>query len=206
MKFKLPRIYPITDVRLAGISHKAQVELLAAVGAELIQIREKNASPKEFFDDAAEALQAARARGIKLIINDRIDIALALKAHGVHLGQDDVPPIVARRILGDDAIIGYSTHSAEQALEALRLPIDYIAIGPIFTTATKKDPDRTIGIAGLQQVRANIGDFPLVGIGGIDSANIRSVFEGGADSAAIISGLISDPDDIGDRFRALNDL
>lgn len=189
----LPRIYPITDVSLSCLSHAEQVERLIAGGATWIQLREKHASPRDFYEAAAEAIEVARPDYVKIIINDRIDIAFALKANGVHLGQDDMPPDEARKILGKDAIIGFSTHTAEQALAASQLPVDYIAFGPIFPTQTKDDPDEVVGLDRLQEVRKIIGDTPLVAIGGINAANLRSVIGAGADSAAMIGAIVSDP-------------
>ena len=136
----LPKLYPITDRRLSGLSHAEQVARLADGGATFIQIREKHLSAREFYREAEEALRVARERGVKLIVNDRADIALALGADGVHLGQDDMPPEAARALLGDDAIIGFSTHNVAQAVEAARLPVDYVAIGPVFATSSKSKP------------------------------------------------------------------
>lgn len=193
MKLELPKIYPITDTRISGLSHSEQVARLIAGGAGIIQLREKQASPHEFYEAAVLATQLARKSGVRIIINDRVDIALALKADGVHLGQDDMPPEKAREILGPNAIIGFSTHSVEQAVAAARLPVDYIAIGPIFETRTKQDPDNVVGLEGLTMVRAAIIDLPLVAIGGITLQNINAVLDAGADSAAMIGAIISDP-------------
>jgi thiamine-phosphate pyrophosphorylase len=195
-KFQLPKVYPITDARLSGLSHAEQVEKLIAGGAKMIQLREKHASPRDFYAQAERALANARKHDVKIIINDRVDIALALKADGVHLGQDDLPPEEARKFLGDAAIIGYSTHSVEQALEAVKLPLDYIAIGAIFPTANKEKPEAILGLENLRQVRAAIGDFPLVAIGGIWFENAKSVVEAGADSVAIIGALLEKPESI----------
>ena len=195
-------MYPITDVGIAGVSHADQVSLLADGGATFVQLREKNLSPLEFYREAEAALAVARQRGVTLIINDRVDIALALGANGVHLGQDDLPPEAARKLLGADAIIGYSTHNVSQAIAAAALPVDYIAIGPIFQTSTKANPDPVIGLDGLRAVRRAIGDTLLVGIGGITKENARSVIDAGADSVAVISALLSGgPDAISDRYR-----
>src|SRR4026208_1885386 len=111
--FPAVKVYPITDVRLTGLSHPEQVSLLIAGGATLIQLREKHLSPREFFPQAQAAIKVARDHRVKIIINDRVDIALALKADGVHLGQDDMPPQAARRLLGREAIIGLSAHSLD---------------------------------------------------------------------------------------------
>ena len=199
----LPKIYPITNVELSGLSHADQVRTLADAGCRFVQIREKTGSSREIFDAVVESLSIADAVGMKIILNDRVDIAIAARAHGVHLGQDDLPPTEARKLLGVDAIIGYSTHSVEQAIQAAQLPINYLAIGPIFVTTTKENPDPVVGLDGLRQVRDAIGDFPLVAIGGIDITNVHSVLAAGADSAAIISDLFAPGAKLGDRFRAL---
>ena len=159
--------------------------------------------PANFYEDAEQALAFARGHGVKIIINDRVDIALALGADGVHLGQDDLSPQHARKILGPQAIIGFSTHSIEQAIEAAYFPIDYIAIGPVYDTTTKEDPDRTVGLDGIKSVREAIGDFPLVAIGGINSGNVSQVIQAGAGSAAVISDLYTSPEDIPAKMAAL---
>jgi thiamine-phosphate pyrophosphorylase len=142
---------------------------------------------REFYEQAKNAVRP----GVQLIINDRVDLALAVGAHGVHLGQDDMPPDAARKLLGPNAVIGYSTHNIEQAIAATKLPIDYLAIGPIFATTTKGDTAPVLGLDGLRAVRHAIGAFPLVAIGGITHANARDVIAAGADSVAVISALLS---------------
>ena len=199
----LPKIYPITNVELSGLSHADQVRILADAGCRFVQIREKSGSSREIFDAVVESIAIADALGMKIILNDRVDIAIAAGAHGVHLGQDDLPPAEARKLLGNDAIIGYSTHSVEQAIKAAKLPIDYLAIGPIFATSTKLNPDPVVGLDGVRQVRDAIGGFPLVAIGGIDISNVHNVLTAGADSAAIISDLFVPRTTLADRFRTL---
>ena len=206
MNLKLPKIYPITDTRLSGLSHAEQVKRLIDGGANFIQLREKYFAPKAFYADAENALKIARENNVKIIINDRVDIALALKADGVHLGQDDLPPDKAREILGENAIIGFSTHNLKQAVEALKFPVDYIAIGPVFTTATKENPDNVTGLEGVKKVREKIGGFPLVAIGGINFENFQSVLESGADSIAIVSGIISKAEKISENYRKFSGL
>lgn len=203
---RLPRIYPITDRNISGLPHAEQVKMLIRGGAEIIQLREKLASPREFFEAAAPALELARDAGVSLIINDRVDIALAIKADGVHLGQHDLPPRNARELLGKHAIIGLSTHSVAQATSAVKEPVDYIAIGPIFYTQTKQDPDDIVGLDGLRAVRAAVGNVPLVAIGGINANNICSVFDAGADSAALIGALLSEPAEIETRTAVFIEL
>lgn len=186
----LPPIYPITDRQISGLSHVDQVRQLIAAGAEFIQFREKHLSPREFYNEAVEAVKLAHANHVRIIVNDRADIALAVGADGLHLGQTDMPPEAARRLLGERAIIGYSTHSVEQAIEAVAMPIDYVAIGPVFATPTKENPDPVVGLRGVAAVRARIGDLPLVAIGGIGVESMPSVIAAGATSAAIVSGIV----------------
>jgi len=196
---QLPRIYPLTDTKLTGLSHAEQLELLTLGGATLIQLREKHLSPRAFYEQA----KLAARRRVQLIINDRADIALAVSADGVHLGQDDMPPDAARKLLGPNAIIGYSTHNIEQAIAATKLPIDYLAIGPIFATTTKTDTAPVLGLDGLTAVRRAIGTFPLVAIGGITHANAHQVIQAGADSVAVISAVLSDSGRIPEATHSL---
>ena len=196
---RLPRVYALTDVQLSGLSHAQQVELLSRGGATLIQLREKQMPARDFYEQAKIAVRP----GVQLIINDRVDIALAVGAQGVHLGQDDMPPEAARKLLGPNAVIGYSTHNIEQAIAATKLPIDYLAVGPIFATTTKRDTAPVLGLEGLWTVRQAIGAFPLVAIGGITLANAREVIAVGADSVAVISALVSNPANITEATRNL---
>ena len=201
-RLRLPKLYPITDARLSGLSHAEQVRRLAAGGARLIQLREKHADPRDFGRAAAEAAAAARALGVLLIVNDRADIALAGGADGLHLGQDDLDPAAARRVVGDDFLVGYSTHNVEQAAAAARLPVDYVAIGPVFGTSTKENPDPVVGLEGVAHARAALGaDVPLVAIGGITAENAPSVLAAGADSVAVVSALLARPEEIEQRTR-----
>lgn len=194
--FPLPKIYPITDPKLSGLSHLEQTKALIDGGAELIQIRDKTSTSKSFFDAAKKCLAYCRSKNVKLIINDRVDIAMILKADGVHLGQEDLPPAEARKLLGPEAIIGFSTHSIEQATEAIKQPVDYIAFGPIFSTTTKADHDRVVGLEKLNALRDVISEFPLVAIGGINLGNVKAVLAAGADSAAMISALVANKEKI----------
>jgi thiamine-phosphate pyrophosphorylase len=193
MNLSLPKLYPITDVSLGGRPHAEQVERLANGGATLIQLREKRASARDFYNAALEAVEAARRLGIRLIINDRVDIAIAAGAHGVHLGQDDVPPERARLLMGPDRIIGFSTHNLQQAIEADSLPIDYLAVGPVFATSTKENPDAIVGLDLLREVRSRVSK-PVVAIGGITLERASLAIEAGADCVAIISDLYSSGD------------
>lgn len=203
MQINLPKLYPITDTRLSGLSHAEQVRRLCAGGATFIQLREKHLAPREFYREAEEALRVARSCGARLIINDRVDIALALSADGVHLGQDDLPPARARELLGEHAVIGFSTHNVEQVKAAAHLPVDYIAIGPIFETQSKEKPDPVVRLEGLRRVRQIIEEIPLVAIGGIKRESIGEVLASGADSVAVISLLLAHSTEIEKRTREI---
>jgi thiamine-phosphate pyrophosphorylase len=204
MSFTLPKIYPITDTLISGLSHAEQIELLAAGGASLIQLREKRASPREFYRQALDAMSVARRLHVQIIVNDRVDIAIAIKSDGVHLGQDDLPPDRARHLLGETRIIGFSTHSLEQALAADLEPVDYVAIGPVFQTSTKDGPNPVVGLEAVTEVRRRISK-PLAAIGGVTLRTALSVIEAGADSVAVIADLLSEGD-IVQRTRRYIDL
>jgi thiamine-phosphate pyrophosphorylase len=148
-------------------------------------------------------MSVARRLGVQIIINDRVDIAIAVKADGVHLGQDDLPPDQARRLLGESRVIGFSTHVVSQALAADAAAIDYLAIGPIFQTSTKDNPDAIVGLETVTEVRRLVST-PLVGIGGITLQTARAVIDAGADSVAVISDLLS-AGDITERTRRFID-
>lgn len=203
MSLDLPKVYPITDTHLSGLSHAQQVARLIEGGASLIQLRDKHAAPREFYREAAAALQVARAHNARLIINDRVDIALALKADGVHLGQTDLPIEAARSLLGKDAIIGFSTHNSEQAKLATAMPVDYIAFGPVFPTSTKQNPDPVGGLFALREVRAITRSLPLVAIGGITFANALETINAGADSLAVIAALVASPMEIAENIKKM---
>jgi thiamine-phosphate pyrophosphorylase len=203
MLASLPEVYAVTNVSVSGLSHVEQVKRLIEGGASLIQLREKNLSTIEFYRQAEHALILARQHRVRLIINDRVDIALALGADGVHLGQDDMPPAAARRLLGEDSIIGFSTHNEDQARRALGLPISYLAVGPIFPTSTKLDTAAEVGLERLGIIRGLVGNMSLVAIGGISELNAETVIDAGADSVALIGALLSDPAQIATRTRFL---
>jgi thiamine-phosphate pyrophosphorylase len=161
-------------------------------GARLVQIRNKNGSAREFFHQVAAILEFAPADS-RVIVNDRADVALLSGAGGVHLGQTDLPPQLIRKILSPTQVLGFSTHSLKQALDAAQLPVDYIAAGPIFPTSTKSDADPVIGLNGLREICARV-KRPVVAIGGITMENARDVFACGAASVAVISDLLKSGD------------
>jgi thiamine-phosphate pyrophosphorylase len=169
------------------------VEALARAGCRLIQLRAKQLTARAFHEWAGEAVETAKELGASIVVNDRADVALTTGAAGVHLGQDDLSPHSARKILGPSAVIGYSTHSVAQARQADRLPIDYVAIGPVYATGTKPSEYLPLGPEGVARVREVVGK-PLVAIGGITLANGGAVVEAGADALAVISALLNGPD------------
>jgi len=140
----------------------------------------------------ARELKRLLGNCVRLIMNDRADLCLAAGFDGLHLGQDDLSPAAARLVIGPDAVVGFSTHSPRQVAEADAMPLDYVAVGPVFATSTKANADPVIGIEGVSTARA-LTRKPLVAIGGITRANCRSVIEAGADSVAIIADLLRDP-------------
>ncbi len=204
MSFDLPKLYPITDRRLSGLTHAEQVARLCEGGARLVQLREKLLPPREFYAEVVEALRVARSYGARLVLNDRVDVALAAGVDGVHVGQDDMPPETARALVGSGRVVGFSTHSVGQAAPAARLPVDYVAIGPVFATSSKENPDPVVGLEGVRRVRAAVGpSVRLVAIGGITAESAPSVLEAGADSVAVIGALVqtTDPAEITRRTR-----
>jgi thiamine-phosphate pyrophosphorylase len=205
----LPRLYPIIDfscfaARPDPIMVIVQyAEELIAAGATLIQLRDKSQpeQPRRFLSCARELRRVTWGAGTTpratLIINDRVDICLAADADGVHLGQNDLSPESARRIFeqvndGTTRIIGFSTHNLSQLREADSLPVDYIAIGPVFATGSKANPDPMVGLEGASQVR-QATQKPLVAIGGITRLNCSQVKAAGADAVAVISDLLESP-------------
>ena len=199
MAGKLPRFYPILDPSVRpDLTLEELARPLADAGVRLIQLRMKDAPGGDVYDYALRLLRFLPAE-VKLIVNDRADVAKLAGAAGVHLGQDDLPPEEARKLLGTDAVIGYSTHTGEQVRAAQEDPVDYLAFGPVFATATKKDADNVVGLDGLRGVR-EIHTGPLAAIGGITAENAARVTESGADSVAVISGWMS-ADDIPARLE-----
>jgi thiamine-phosphate pyrophosphorylase len=208
----LPPLYPIID--FSSFAKQADpawaivryAEELIGAGVTLIQLRDKSLSQpgesnatRRFLSCARELRRVTTGRAM-LIINDRVDLCLASNADGVHLGQEDLSPLAARRIFDSigpnpasrKLLIGFSTHNLAQVREADTLPVDYIAIGPVFATGSKSNPDPVVGIEGVRQARQATSK-PLVAIGGITRLNCRQVKEAGADSVAVISDLLESP-------------
>ena len=192
---ELPRLYAITDRGLANSPNVEIARRMLEGGARLIQLRDKEGTAKDLFDAAREILGLTRAVGGRLIINDRVDVALTADADGVHLGQEDLSVEEAREILGPEKIIGISTHNRAQFEAALATSADYIAIGPIFTTTSKENPDPVVGLELLRELRS-LTDRPIVAIGGIDLERAAAVIAAGADSVAVISALYPWPEQL----------
>ncbi len=198
--FVLPRLYAIIDPAQAGGRSSVEVaEALLAAGVRLIQYRDKQASSGELYASAQQVAECVRKAGGTFIVNDRADVALAVDADGVHVGQDDLPVESARALLGPGKLIGFSTHVLEQVRDADRSTADYIAFGPIFPTASKENLDRVVGLSGLREARKATRK-PLVAIGGITLESARAVIDAGADSIAVISALVG-ASDIAGRAR-----
>jgi len=187
-------LYLVTDRRMAGSRPLAEV-VGAAIrgGVTCVQLREKTCGTREFMEQADALLPMMRRRGIPLIINDRIDVALAVGADGVHLGQKDMPLASARRIFGSDRIIGVSAESLEDALAAEEGGADYLGVSPIYATPTKTDTAPALGLEGLRRIRAAV-KLPLVGIGGLNRDNAADVIRNGADGVAVVSAIMKATD------------
>jgi thiamine-phosphate pyrophosphorylase len=196
----LPRLYAILDLGLFadGDALLDAARELVAGGITLLQYRNKSGNARQMLDSAKDLKQAVGEK-VKLIMNDRADLCLAAGFDGVHVGQDDLSPEGARRVVGSDLILGVSTHNSEQVREADKAICDYIAIGPVFSTSSKANPDPVVGLEGMRQARS-LTRKPLVAIGGIAHLNCRSVIEAGADSVAVISGLLPDPRKSAEEF------
>ncbi|MEK7829097.1 MAG: thiamine phosphate synthase [Deltaproteobacteria bacterium] len=193
-KIQLPNIYPIIDISLIS-SDKIRETAQAVIdgGAKILQLRAKKLSSWEFLETARIIRKITKDKGAVFIVNDRIDIALLTDADGVHLGQDDLPVKEARRLLGNNKIIGYSTHNIREAHAAKKLSVDYISFGPIFATKTKEDAQTPKGLKGLDEVRKAV-KIPIVAIGGITETNMAHVLKQGVESVAMISEILAAKD------------
>jgi thiamine-phosphate pyrophosphorylase len=187
----LPLLYPILD-RALLTARQCSLETAAGVmleaGAGILQIRHKGPWTRDIFEQARRVMRLCEQAAVPLIVNDRADVALLLNA-GLHIGQDDLPPQDARSLIGAAACLGYSTHNAGQLTAATREPVDYLAIGPLFATQSKINPDPVVGLDRLRAWRV-LTTKPLVAIGGITRENARSVLDAGADSVAVIGDLL----------------
>ena len=198
--FREAPLYAILDTGLKSeLAPVVFTEALLDGGVRVIQYRHKGRWGRTSYDACCALAERVHQAGGIFIVNDRADVAALCGADGVHVGQEDMPPEKARAFLGAGKIIGFSTHSREQAMLANRLPVDYIAIGPVFPTQTKENPDPVVGLETVRAVRA-LTTKPLVAIGGITLANAASVLAAGADAVAVVSDLVRDAD-IAKRVR-----
>jgi len=213
---RLPRLYAILDAAcfLDANALYAAAEDLASAGVTLIQYRNKSGNARVILEQARETrrrmtphpkiandaiLEWGTHGGVRLIMNDRADLCLAAGFDGVHVGQDDLSPDAVRKVISLDRWMGVSTHNAEQVREADQTSADYIAIGPVFATSSKANPDPVVGLEGVRRAR-ELTRKPLVAIGGITRANAGAVIEAGADSVAVISDLLRDPRKSAEEF------
>jgi len=188
------RLYVITDEALSGHSHPEVARAAIAGGADVIQLRDKTATSRKLFRTGRELARLGRETGVPFLVNDRVDIALATDADGVHLGQEDLPVPVARELLGAEKMIGCSAATLEEAVEAERAGADYLGVGPIFEArTTKPDAGVPVGLELLTEIRHRVR-LPLIAIGGITRRNARAVIRAGADGVAVISDIVAAPD------------
>lgn len=166
------------------------VEEAVKGGVTMVQLREKTCSSKEFYDQALRLKKCLKPYNVPLIINDRLDIALACDAEGLHIGQNDIPYHIARKILGKNKIIGLSVENIQDAIEANKLDIDYIGISPVFGTLTKTDTAQALGLSGVHDI-TQISKHPSVGIGGINKSNTQDIIRAGADGVSVVSAIMS---------------
>jgi thiamine-phosphate pyrophosphorylase len=183
--------YFITDSRLSRAGNISDVKNAVASGVKVVQYRDKDASTKKMFLEAVKL--KALCKGITFLVNDRLDIALAIDADGVHIGSDDLPYVSARKLLGKNKIIGLTVHSVNEALEAQRQGADYIGVSPVFATLTKPAAGRPKGPGLIRKIRRCVS-IPIIAIGGIDLSNAREVIASGADGLCAISAVVTKPD------------
>ncbi len=189
-------VYLVTDTELCmGRAVLDVVNEAIEGGVRAVQIREKNSNTREFLELAKYLVENVQSKNIPILINDRVDIALASNAAGVHIGQSDMPVEDARRLLGNDKIIGLTTPSFEIFKNSVNLPVQYLAAGPVYATTTKTNTAPVWGLEGMKKLRAYLDEIgssmPLMTIGGIDASNAKGIFDSGVDSIAIVSAICS---------------
>lgn len=205
--FSLPAFYPILDTAVAARRRVALVDAareMVDAGVSILQIRHKGFLSREVLEATEKIAKMCRERAVTFVVNDRADVARLVGA-GLHLGQDDLPPLGARKVMGSELVIGFSTHREAQLRAAADEPVDYVALGPIFGTATKENPDPVVGLDELRRLRP-LTKRPFVAIGGITRQNANAVFEAGADSVAVIGDLFPESGKLGDRVKEWLDL
>ena len=188
---RLPHLYPILDAETLarrGVDLAAAAAAMLEGGAGILQIRQKDQWTRDFFETARQVAGLCRESGAGLVIDDRADFAMLLEA-GLHLGQDDLAPRDARRLMGSQPLLGFSSHNVSQLCAAAGEPVDYVAFGPVFATSSKRNPDPVIGVEEVRRCRSLV-EKPLVAIGGITRENAVAVLRAGADAVAVISDLV----------------
>src|SRR6266849_1776159 len=193
MRLVMPRLYVILDAGMRTEPARVTASNLMDAGVRLLQYRAKKAPARQMLENARELAQLARERGATLIVNDRPDVAYLAGASGVHVGQEDLGVDEARAVIGPERLVGISTHNLEQFEEAVNSSADYIAVGPIFATSTKENPDPVVGTEFLRRVRG-LTSKPIVAIGGITLERAAEVIEAGADSVAVIRDIVQAAD------------
>jgi thiamine-phosphate pyrophosphorylase len=195
----LPRLYVILDAALLTVPETECAQRLVDAGVRLLQYRNKQASARELIDSAKRLSSLLVPQGVSFVVNDRADVALAAGASGVHVGQDDLGAEAARSVIGAGKLLGVSTHNPDQFKAAAATSADYVAVGPVFSTSTKANPDPMVGIELIRRIRS-LTDKPIVAIGGITMERAAEVIQAGADSVAVISDILLAPDP-GQRTR-----
>jgi thiamine-phosphate pyrophosphorylase len=195
----LPRLYVILDAALLTVPETECADKLAAAGVRLLQYRNKRASARELLASSKRLSLLLIPQGVTFVVNDRADVALAAEANGVHVGQEDLGVEAARSVVGEGKLLGVSTHSLVQLKDAATTSADYVAVGPVFSTSSKANPDPVVGIELIRRARP-LTDKPIVAIGWITLERAAEVIEAGADSVAVISDILLAPDP-GQRAR-----
>ena len=188
---RFPRVYPILDTETLaqhGIALDTAAAALLEGGAGILQVRQKGHWTRQVFESARQVACLCREAGAVLVVNDRADFAMLLEG-GLHIGQEDLAPRDARKLIGPDALLGFSSHNLEQLSAAGGEPVDYVALGPVYPTSSKHNPDPVVGVDEVRRLRPLI-EKPLVAVGGITRANAAGVLNAGADSVAVISDLV----------------
>jgi thiamine-phosphate pyrophosphorylase len=208
--FSLPRVYPIVDTASLIARRLTPLDAAKAMidgGARILQFRHKESFHRAVVDEAERVARLCEREGLSFVMNDRADLARLFGA-ALHVGQDDLPPSLARKVVGDDLPIGYSTHNLKQLREATSEPVDYLAIGPIFGTVSKQNPDPMVGLEVLREI-VSASPVPLVAIGGITIENAQRLFDVGVSSVSLIQDLFALGDtlpSVRDRVRQWHDL
>jgi len=194
-----PPIYPILPEEITGAEALKWAESLIRAGCRLLQFRRKLGRDDEALDDLRTIVEIAHASSCRVVVNDRLDLCMMAAADGLHVGQEDIPPSEARRVLGPEAVIGLSTHDEVRFMRALEEPIDYIALGPVFQTTSKEDASRVVP-EPLQNKLTALSTLPVVAIGGITPSRARKLYERGFTSLAAIGAFGKEPAEAWRRF------